>query len=107
MTQIFDETGKVLPYEKLVELADGATKTKLKYIKYAQLAGYLYSGLVLGIGIPKLNIYLTNRRMAKQKAAEKVNPAQVQAADSNMLKPENIEFLSKMNNFTGNSMLKG
>ena len=103
----FDETGKVLPYEKLVELADGATKTKLKYIKYAQLAGYLYSGLVLGIGIPKLNIYLTNRRMAKQKAAEKVNPAQVQAADSNMLKPENIEFLSKMNNFTGNSMLKG
>ena len=91
----------------MVALADSATKTKLKYIKIAQLAGYIYSGLVLGIGIPKLNIYLTNRRMAKQKAAEKVNQSQVVATtNDNMLKPANIEFLSKMNNFTGTAMLK-
>ena len=103
----FDESGKVLSYEKMVALADSATKTKLKYIKIAQLAGYIYSGLVLGIGIPKLNIYLTNRRMAKQKAAEKVNQSQVVATtNDNMLKPANIEFLSKMNNFTGTAMLK-
>ena len=62
----------------------------------AQLAGYLYSGLVLGFGIPKLNIYLTKRRMAKQEAEKQ---AQNNYAD-NMLSPSNREFLYNKN-FTG------
>ena len=34
--------------------------TKLKYKNYVQLLGYVYSGVVLGWGIPKLNIAITN-----------------------------------------------
>jgi len=103
----FDKNGKALSYEKMLELADNATKTKIKHIKIAQVAGYLYSGLVLGIGIPRLNIYLTNRRIAKQKAQEqKNNPSQQQTPVENMLKPENLAFLNKVNNFTGSAMLK-
>lgn len=101
----FDKNGKALSYQSMVNLADKATKTKLKYIKIAQLAGYLYSGLVLGFGIPKLNIYMTKRRMAKQNANQNQDQANVIAAD-NMLKPENIKFLRNMNNFTGSEILR-
>lgn len=34
-------------------------RTKIRYLGFIQFAGYLYSGLVLGIGIPKLNIAIT------------------------------------------------
>ncbi len=105
----FGKDGKALSYQQMVDLADKATKSKLKYIKIAQLAGYLYSGLVLGIGIPKMNIYMTKRRMEKQKAAQQ-NPATdkvvTNPSTDNMLKPENIKFLHSMNNFTGAELLK-
>lgn len=103
----FDKNGKVLSYKKMLELADDVTKSKIKHIKIAQIAGYLYSGLVLGFGIPRLNIYLTKRRMAKQNAqAQNSNQSQVQTPTENMLKPQNLEFLHKVNNFTGSAMLK-
>lgn len=66
----FDESGKALSYTNMVKLADSATKKTLRHLTIAQLAGYAYSGLVLGIGIPRLNIMFTKRRMAKQEAAK-------------------------------------
>lgn len=62
--------GKALPFKELLKLAaehaPSASK-KIKYLNIAQLMGYLYSGLALGIGIPKLNIFITNRVEGKKK----------------------------------------
>jgi len=44
------------------------TKKRLKVLNAAQLSGYLFSGLVLGLGIPNLNIYVTNKLDKKRKA---------------------------------------
>ena len=44
------------------------TKKRLKTLNRAQLAGYAFSGLVLGLGIPNLNIYITNKLDKKKKA---------------------------------------
>lgn len=50
------------------------TRKRLSTLNKAQLAGYLFSGLVLGLGIPNLNIYVTNtldkKRKAKKEKAE-------------------------------------
>lgn len=45
-----------------------ATKKRLRALNIAQVAGYAFSGLVLGLGIPNLNIYITNKLDAKRKA---------------------------------------
>lgn len=74
----FDESGKALSYTNMVKMADSATKKTLRHLTIAQLAGYAYSGLVLGIGIPRLNIMFTKRRMAKQEAAKAAQNAQTQ-----------------------------
>lgn len=74
----FDESGKALSYTNMVKMADSATKKTLRHLTIAQLAGYAYSGLVLGIGIPRLNIMFTKRRMAKQEAAKATQNAQTQ-----------------------------
>ncbi len=54
-------------------------KKKLRVLNLAQGAGYLFSGLVLGLGIPNLNIYITNtldkKRKAKQAQAQKAEVA--------------------------------
>ena len=94
--------GKALKFNEMMKAISNnkEAKKKIRILTLAQLAGYAYSGLVLGIGIPKLNIYLTNRRMAKQKAAEE-QQNNVQA-DDKMLSPQNREFLGK--NFTGNGI---
>ena len=80
------ENGKVVPFRKLVgalkdtAIKEGATPetqklvketlSKLKYKNAAQMLGYIYSGVVLGVGIPKLNIAITkyceNKKAAKQ-----------------------------------------
>ena len=99
--KVFGADGKALKYSDMVKLADKATKKKLRILTIAQLAGYAYSGIVLGRGIPKLNIYLTNKRLAKQKQQEQQNAEQ---KPENMLTPENREFLNQ-NNFTGKNLL--
>ena len=82
-----------------------AARKQLRALTIAQCAGYLYSGLVLGVGIPKLNGYLTNKREAKKAAmaAQTVNASQVQPQEA-MYKPENIQFLNQKN-FTGVNFL--
>ncbi len=89
--------GKALPFKELVKLADKSTKSKLRALNIAQVAGYLYSGLVLGVGVPKLNIYMTNKSEAKRKAklAAQEQNTQEQSKLDIMLKPENIEFLKQ------------
>lgn len=83
---VLDSNGKKLSYGKLMEaLAQKAkspdagkellsafetVRKKIKYKNAAQALGYLYSGIVLGIGIPKLNIAIT-RSVEKNKAAKK------------------------------------
>ena len=57
------------------------TKRRLSTLNKAQLAGYAFSGLVLGLGIPNLNIYITNKLDKKRKAkAEMEEQMQLQTA---------------------------
>jgi hypothetical protein len=92
--------GKSLSFREMLKaVPKGSSAAKqLKILTMAQIAGYVYSGIVLGTGIPKLNIYLTKRRMAKQAQAQQNKNEDV------MLKPENRAFLNQKN-FTGKSFL--
>lgn len=99
--------GKALKFGEMIKaLGDNkAAKKQLRILTFAQLAGYLYSGLVLGRGIPKLNIYLTKRRMAKEEAMQaKLAQQKLNNVDDKMLTPENREFLNQKN-FTGKESL--
>ena len=86
--------GKALSYTEMVKLADKATNKKLKILTIAQLSGYAYSGIVLGRLIPKLNIYLTNRRQAKE--AAKLAAEQNQQAAQNATVTANISSTGAM-----------
>ncbi len=65
--------GKVLKFTELFKNADASVKSKIWKIAASQIAGYLYSGLVLGIGIAKLNIFITKKLEEKRNAK---NPQQ-------------------------------
>ncbi len=54
--------------DTLPEAVRKATKKRMGTLNKAQLAGYVFSGLVLGLGIPNLNIYITNKLDKKRKA---------------------------------------
>ncbi len=56
------------------------TKKRLRTLNAAQVAGYLFSGLVLGLGIPNLNIYITNTLDKKRKANAMKKEAQRMSA---------------------------
>jgi len=64
--------GKAMKFsEMLKELPKGSeTRKALRFLNIAQIAGYVYSGVVLGIGIPNLNIAITNHLDKKHKAAK-------------------------------------
>ena len=104
--------GKPLDLSGMIKAAKGnkAVNKQLRILTLAQFAGYLYSALALGIGIPRLNIFLTKRRMAKEAAQKQAGqPSQSftsqniqNNANSNVLKPENVKFLSQ---FAGKSLL--
>ena len=74
-----EEGGKVIAktfnemLKDLDSIKDSSVKKiarkRLSTLNKAQLAGYLFSGLVLGLGIPNLNIYITNTLDKKRKAA--------------------------------------
>lgn len=124
------EDGKALSFKQLMKKLSSTqvseairkeTKGKLRALNIAQVAGYLYSGLVLGAGIPRLNIYMTDKSEQKRKAKLAAAKAQNQGtaaetatsakqseqhAKANaasptlneqyqaMIKPENLAFLS-------------
>ncbi len=104
--------GKALKFSEMLKLLPAsetgkAVSRRLKILNLAQVAGYLYSGLVLGIGIPKLNIYMTNKSEAKRKArlAEKkaleakqmpqLSQAGADASKLEFLRPDMNKFLNK------------
>lgn len=87
--------GKALSFKEMLAnlpKSDAARKS-LRHLNIAQLAGYAFSGIVLGIGIPKLNIYMTKKSEQKRAQHRTMNPA------NNMLRPENLAFLSNQMNF--------
>ncbi len=61
--------------KEVVKLA----KKRLRTLNWAQAAGYAFSGLVLGLGIPNLNIYITNTLDKKRKAAKAAEEQQANA----------------------------
>ena len=84
--------GKALRFKELVKLlpkGDKLTRTKLRYFNWAQLAGYLFSAAVLGVGVPKLNIYMTKKNEKKRKDAME------QAIINDMQRPENVAFMQQ------------
>lgn len=64
------ENGKALSVKEMLKKAPQSAKTRIKYLNMIQVAGYLWSGLALGFGIPKLNIAITNSIEKKRKAKE-------------------------------------
>lgn len=93
-SKVFDKQGNALKFNEMLKLADKATKKKIKILNIAQVAGYAYSGIVLGRLIPKLNIYLTNRRQAKE--AAKLAAEQNQQAAQNATVTANISSTGAM-----------
>ena len=87
--------GKALSYSEMLKkipASDALTKAKLRKLNFAQVAGYLYSGVVLGWGLPKLNAYMTNKRMAKYEA-QKANEAVEISMNDYYSKPEMQNFM--------------
>ena len=64
---------QLMKFPQLLKNADAATKAKVLKIGASQLAGYLYSGFVLGVGIAKLNIAVTRYLNNKKKAQEQMD----------------------------------
>ena len=61
--------GKAMNLSEMMKLAKEHAPKALKASKWlnlVQVAGYIYSGLALGIAVPKLNIAITNAINAKQ-----------------------------------------
>lgn len=65
------KNGKAMSFKEMMKVAPKMAKTKVKYLNMIQFAGYLYSGLALGIGIPKLNIAITKSIELERKAKER------------------------------------
>ncbi len=86
--------GKLLKFSQLFKNADNLTKSKVLKIAGSQVAGYLYSGIVLGIGIAKLNIFITKRVHAKEKADKQMK----EKLSENFSKSIDTEYFSNHQN---------
>ena len=75
----FSQMSKKIPAGEIGK----SIRKQLRILNIAQIAGYLYSGIVLGVGIPKLNIYMTNKSEEKRKARLAEQKAQTQNTDVN------------------------
>lgn len=70
------KSGKAMTFKEMMqEAAEYApeARTKIRYLNRIQIAGYVWSGLALGFGIPKLNIAITKSIEAKRKLKEMEN----------------------------------
>lgn len=78
------ENGKAMSFKRMMEIAKKVApeaRTKVKYLGFIQAAGYIYSGVVLGMGIPKLNIAITKSIQKKHQAKKlKEETTQTKAA---------------------------
>ncbi len=85
--------GKAIPFKKLLKTAKelnlAETLKKVRVLNIAQVAGYVYSGLVLGILIPKMNIQMTKHFNAK-KANSTQNTLKTETTPDKEIKKENI-----------------
>ena len=70
--------------DELPQEARNIAKKRLRTLNKAQLAGYAFSGLVLGLGIPNLNIFITNRLDKKRKEKEAAQAAEQAELQKNM-----------------------
>ena len=86
------ENGKMIKFSQLFKVADKDIKSKIFKIAGSQIAGYLYSGLVLGVGIAKLNIFITKQIEARRKEGKKM------ADKVNGNEKLDIEYLAQMQN---------
>ena len=103
------EDGSAKPMKQLLKdaekLANNKTLMKnLKLKKYAQLAGYLYSGIVLGAGVPYLNISVTNSVTAKRNA-KKAHETALDTAKNHFFDSEikNTSFAEMKNDYRKNA----
>ena len=91
--------------KKVNDIKDPAVKDSLKEqlraLNFSQAIGYAYSGLILGLGIPKLNIYMTKQseakrkaRLAAQKAAGEKQPLMLNIDNQKFLKTFGMQGVS-------------
>lgn len=91
--------------KKVNDIKDPAVKDSLKEqlraLNFSQAIGYAYSGLILGLGIPKLNIYMTKQseakrkaRFAAQKAAGEKQPLMLNSDNQKFLKTFGMQGVS-------------
>lgn len=97
--------GKALTFKELMKLSETlptdvqkSLKGKLRVLNLSQAIGYLYSGLVLGVGVPALNAHMTAKSDAKYKAiAEAKKKA---AGEQNQTAQPPVTQQVSMQNFT-------
>lgn len=97
--------GKALTFKELMKLSETlptdvqkSLKGKLRVLNLSQAIGYLYSGLVLGVGVPALNAHMTAKSDAKYKAiAEAKKKA---AGEQNQTAQAPVTQQVSMQNFT-------
>ena len=91
--------GKALKLGEMIAALpkDSAARKKLKILNAGQVANYVYSCLVLGLGIPSLNIAITNSKM-KQRDKKKLNIA---------LSEKNRNFVASKSNLDALTSFKG
>ena len=72
------------------------TNKKLLALNFAQVMGYAFTGIVLGYGIPTMNIYMTHRaeRKRREKALELNQINQVQLAKANENKEQQVKVVA-------------
>ena len=76
---IIKPNGKAMTFNEIFKALpkNGQARKNLRLLNFAQLGGYIYSAVVLGFGIPHLNIYMTNMSDKRKKAKLALQNAQV------------------------------
>lgn len=82
------QEGKLTAEE--IKIAKMAIK-KVRWLGAIQFAGYLWSGLALGVGIPKLNIAITKHVQKKKKAEQEAKKQQQIKEAPDTKQPEEIK----------------
>lgn len=78
LKSIIKPNGKAMSFNEIFKALpkNGQTRKNLRLLNFAQLGGYIYSAVVLGFGIPHLNIYMTNMSDKRKKAKLALQNAQ-------------------------------